>query len=85
VLGVSGVVLVYVLANLAYVRQLGVAGLAASQAPAADVMRQVLGPAGASFISAGIVASTFGFLIRYWDQLVPVSFRRASLRQRSGF
>jgi APA family basic amino acid/polyamine antiporter len=62
VLGVSGVVLVYVLANLAYVRQLGVAGLAASQAPAADVMRQVLGPAGASFISAGIVASTFGFL-----------------------
>jgi APA family basic amino acid/polyamine antiporter len=62
VLGVSGVVLVYVLANLAYVRQLGVAGLAASQAPAADVMLQVLGPAGATFISVGIVASTFGFL-----------------------
>ncbi len=60
--GVLGVVLVYVLANIVYVKVLGVIGLAASLAPAADVMRNLLGPAGATFISAGIAVSTFGFL-----------------------
>jgi APA family basic amino acid/polyamine antiporter len=60
--GVVGVVLVYLLANLAYLRVLGAAGLAASTAPAADVMAQVLGPFGRRFISAGIAVSTFGFL-----------------------
>lgn len=62
VLGVSGVVLVYLLANVAYLRVLGVAGLGASQAPAADTMTAVLGPRGRALISAGIVASTFGYL-----------------------
>ena len=62
VLGVVGVVTVYVLANMVYVKVLGVGALAASQAPAADVMRASLGPTGASLISAGIAASTFGFL-----------------------
>ncbi len=60
--GVVGVVVVYLLANLAYLRVLGAAGLAASAAPAADVMQQVLGPAGRRLISAGIAVSTFGFL-----------------------
>jgi APA family basic amino acid/polyamine antiporter len=62
VLGVSGVVAVYVLANLVYVRQLGIAGLADSLAPAADVMSRTIGSGGRTFISAGIAASTFGFL-----------------------
>lgn len=62
ILGVSLVAAVYVLANLAYLRTLGPAGLAASPAPAADSMRAVLGPIGATFIAAGITASTFGFL-----------------------
>ena len=62
VLGVLGVVLLYVLANLAYLRQLGMEGLAGSSAPAADVMRQVFGPTGGTVISAGIAVSTFGFL-----------------------
>lgn len=62
VIGVLGVVLVYVLADLAYLRVLGVSGLAASSAPAADVMGRVLGPAGRSVITAGIAVSTFGFL-----------------------
>lgn len=62
VLGVIGVVTVYLLANIAYLRVLGSAGLAQSTAPAADVMRGLLGPAGATIISAGIAASTFGFL-----------------------
>lgn len=62
VLGVSAVVLVYLLANLAYLRVLGAAGLAASTAPAADAMRAVLGPTGATLIAAGIALSSFGFL-----------------------
>jgi APA family basic amino acid/polyamine antiporter len=62
VLGVAMVAAVYLLANLAYLRVLGHAGLAASSAPAADTMRQLLGPAGGTFIAAGIAISSFGFL-----------------------
>src|SRR5438309_6020392 len=62
VLGVVGVVVVYLLANVAYLRVLGAGGLAASTAPAADLMGGVLGPAGRRLISAGIALSTFGFL-----------------------
>ncbi len=62
VLGVAIVVVVYLLANLAYLRVLGAAGLAHSSAPAAEAMQVVLGPAGGTLIAAGIAASTFGFL-----------------------
>ena len=62
VLGVLVVVLVYVLANAAYLGALGVTGLAASSAPAADTMEVLLGPAGRVVITAGIIFSTFGFL-----------------------
>lgn len=62
VLGVAIVAAVYLLANLAYLRVLGPAGLAASSAPAADTMRRLLGPGGGTFIAAGIAISTFGFL-----------------------
>jgi APA family basic amino acid/polyamine antiporter len=41
---------------------LGPGGLARSTAPAADAMRALLGPAGGTFIAAGIAISTFGFL-----------------------
>jgi APA family basic amino acid/polyamine antiporter len=51
-----------VLANIGYVRVLGVSGLAASTAPASDVMRRLTGPWGATFIALGITVSTFGFL-----------------------
>jgi basic amino acid/polyamine antiporter, APA family len=60
--GVVIVVTVYLLANLAYLRVLGIDGLARSAAPAADTMRLLLGPAGGTFIAAGIAVSTFGFL-----------------------
>jgi APA family basic amino acid/polyamine antiporter len=62
ILGVSGVVVVYVLANVVYLAVLGLPGLAASSAPAADVMERVLGSFGRTSISIGIVVSTFGFL-----------------------
>ena len=61
-IGVVAVVTVYLLANYTYLRVLGADGLAASQAPAADVMQRVLGAGGARLISAGIAISTFGFL-----------------------
>ena len=62
VVGVGIVVTVYVLANLVYVKTLGVGGLAASRAPAADVMRHLFGEGGARFIAVGVAISTFGFL-----------------------
>jgi APA family basic amino acid/polyamine antiporter len=51
----------YLLANLAYLAVLGHDGLAASKAPAADVMRHALGEPGARLIAAGIAISTLGF------------------------
>lgn len=60
--GTALVVLVYVLANVSYLRGLGAAGLAASQAPAAEVMERALGAPGRTLVAAGIAVSTFGFL-----------------------
>jgi APA family basic amino acid/polyamine antiporter len=60
--GVSIVVVVYLLTNLALVRTLGIVGLAKSSAPAADAMNAVLGTPGRVVIAAGIAVSTFGFL-----------------------
>ena len=63
VLGVIVVVLVYVLANVTYLRALGAAGLAASTAPAADAMRMAWsGTRAARSSRPGIAVSTFGFL-----------------------
>lgn len=62
ILGVLGVVAAYLLVNVAYLRALGPAGLAASTAPAAETMAAMAGDAGRTVIAAGIVASTFGFL-----------------------
>ncbi len=61
-IGVAGVGVIYLLANVAYLRVLGPSGLAASPAPAADVLRHAAGEAGARLVSAGIACSTFGFL-----------------------
>ncbi|MDO1527592.1 amino acid permease [Fulvimonas sp. R45] len=60
-LGMLGVVLAYVLANVAYLTGLGHAGLAASQAPAADLMRRLFGETGAKVMAVGIACSTFGY------------------------
>ena len=51
----------YLLANASYLAVLGHDGLAASKAPAADLMRHVLGEPGARLIAAGIAISTLGF------------------------
>src|SRR5829696_2406671 len=62
ILGVTGVVLLYLAANVVYISVLGTTGLAASAAPASDVMRNALGDFGARAIAAGIAISTAGFL-----------------------
>lgn len=62
VLGVLIVAAAYLLANITYLRALGVEGLAASTAPAADAMGLRFGAAGRTLIAAGIAISTGGFL-----------------------
>jgi APA family basic amino acid/polyamine antiporter len=62
IIGVAGVVMLYLAVNFVCVRVLGVSGLANTTTPASDVMRIALGPAGARAIAAGIAISTLGFL-----------------------
>ena len=61
-IGVSGVVLLYLLVNVVCIRVLGLEGLARTTTPASDVMRAALGDRGATLIAAGIAISTIGFL-----------------------
>ena len=60
-LGMLGVVAAYVLANVAYLTGMGHAGLAASTAPAADLMHRLFGTAGEKVMAVGIACSTFGY------------------------
>jgi APA family basic amino acid/polyamine antiporter len=60
-LGMASVVVCYLLVNLAYLAGLGHAGLASSQAPAADLMRRLFGVHGGTLIAVGIACSTFGY------------------------
>jgi APA family basic amino acid/polyamine antiporter len=61
-LGVSGVVALYLAVNLACMRVLGPAGLDATATPASDLMRIALGESGARWIALAITISALGFL-----------------------
>jgi APA family basic amino acid/polyamine antiporter len=61
-IGVIGVIVLYLSVNLACIYALGAAGLAATTTPASDVMRAAFGETGARLIAAGITISTLGFL-----------------------
>jgi APA family basic amino acid/polyamine antiporter len=61
-IGVIGVITLYLLVNLVCIRVLGMSGLAQTSTPASDVMRTALGERGATLIAAGIAISTIGFL-----------------------
>ena len=61
-LGVIGVVVLYIGVVSICVYALGPAGLAASATPTTDVMRLAMGPKGAALIALGITVSTLGFL-----------------------
>ncbi len=62
ILGVTGVITLYLGVNFVCVHVLGTEGLALTTTPASDVMRAVLGETGALLIAAGIAISTLGFL-----------------------
>jgi APA family basic amino acid/polyamine antiporter len=62
VLGVAGVILLYVGVNFVCVRTLGAQGLAETRVPATSVMRVAMGNSGAKLIALGIAVSTLGFL-----------------------
>jgi APA family basic amino acid/polyamine antiporter len=62
IIGVTGVVILYLGVNFVCLRALGVSGLANTNTPASDVMRLALGQTGAQVIAAGIAISTLGFL-----------------------
>ncbi|HVO99838.1 MAG TPA: amino acid permease [Bryobacteraceae bacterium] len=61
-IGVIGVIVLYMSVTFIYLRALGADGLAATRTPASSVMRAALGERGASFIALGIAISTLGFL-----------------------
>jgi APA family basic amino acid/polyamine antiporter len=61
-IGVIGVITLYLGVNFVCVRVLGTDGLAQTKTPASDVMRLILGTRGAKIIAAGIAISTLGFL-----------------------
>jgi APA family basic amino acid/polyamine antiporter len=61
-IGVAGVIALYLLVNFVCVRALGPRGLAGTDTPASEVMRMALGEKGATIIAIGITISTLGFL-----------------------
>ncbi len=61
-LGVGGVVVLYLSVNFVCVAVLGPAGLAAATTPASAVMRKAFGEPGSRWIAVGIAISALGFL-----------------------
>ncbi|HVG35039.1 MAG TPA: amino acid permease [Pyrinomonadaceae bacterium] len=61
-IGVCGVILLYLSVNFVYLYAMGADGLSATQTPASSVMRLALGERGATLIAVGISVSTLGFL-----------------------
>lgn len=62
ILGVAGVITLYVAVNWICVRALGPDGLAVTPTPASAVMQAAFGNTGGRLIAAGIAISTLGFL-----------------------
>jgi basic amino acid/polyamine antiporter, APA family len=61
-IGVTAVIVLYLLVNFVCVRALGSAALAETTVPASAVMRLAAGELGAKLIALGIAVSTLGFL-----------------------
>jgi len=61
-IGVVGVIVLYLAVTFVCLRVLGVDGLAATSTPGSEVMRRALGERGARLIALGIAVSTVGFL-----------------------
>ena len=61
-IGVAGVITLYVTVNMVYLRALGPSDLAGTTVPATAAMRLAMGDRGATLIALGITVSTLGFL-----------------------
>ena len=61
-IGVCGVVVLYLAVNFVYLYALGPRELAATETPASSVMRLAFGERGATLIALGVAISTLGFL-----------------------
>jgi APA family basic amino acid/polyamine antiporter len=93
-LGVIGVIALYVSVNIVYVQALSPAGLAATSTPASAVMRAALGESGAKLVAITIAISTLGFLSQAMltyprvafamaeDGVLPRAFARLGSRSR---
>ncbi len=62
ILGTGSVVVLYVLANLAYLSVLSVGEISTSKLVAADVALRLVGPVGVTLVSVTVMLSTFGAL-----------------------
>jgi amino acid transporter len=62
ILGTATVVVLYLLANLVYLKVVPIEEVHGRPLIAADVANALLGPAGAAFVSAAVMVSTFGTL-----------------------
>jgi APA family basic amino acid/polyamine antiporter len=94
ILGVAGIIVLYLTVNFVYVQALSPAGLATTSTPASQVMRLAFGRAGASLVAILIAISTVGFLSQallsyprlYFamasDGLLPAWFARINTRTR---
>jgi basic amino acid/polyamine antiporter, APA family len=94
VLGVLGIIVLYLGVNFVYVEALSPAGLAATSTPASAVMRMAFGNRGAALVATLIAISTVGFLSQamlsyprmYFavaaDGLLPKWFARLGVRTR---
>jgi APA family basic amino acid/polyamine antiporter len=93
--GVAIIIACYLLINVAYMRVLGIAGMAGAKLVAAEVARMVFGPAGHLIISLAIVLSAMGFLNAtlmqipraYYamaeDRVLPPIFKRVNPRTQT--
>ncbi|MCP3914895.1 MAG: amino acid permease [bacterium] len=62
-LGVSGVAVVYLMVNVAYVRVLGMGGLADEPGFTVTMANLTLGDGGGTFVTAAMAVSSLGFLV----------------------
>jgi len=62
VVGVLGVIVLYLLVNVACLRVLGIEALGRTLTPTSDVLRQTVGPVGLNLAAAAIALSALGFL-----------------------
>lgn len=77
IFGLTGVMGIYLLINLAYLQVLPALSLGATTTPASDVATLLLGDAGGKFITIGILLSVFGTINGYTMTGIRVPYAMA--------